>query len=108
MNALDRILLIRKTLGLNQGDFAKRIGLKQTALSMIELEKVTLTDKNIKLICVTFGVDEVWLRTGKGGMFGIKSPYEKELLSIFSKLTPDTQEFILEMARKLLEKQAPN
>ena len=55
-----------------------------------------------------YGVDEAWLRTGKGEMFEVKSPYEKELLSIFSKLTPDTQEFVLEMARKLLEKQEPN
>ena len=108
MNALDRIRLVRKELGLNQGEFAKRIGLKQTALSMIELEKVSLTDKNIKLICATFGVDEIWLRTGKGGMFKGKSPYEKELLSIFGRLTADTQEFILEMARKLLEKQPPD
>ena len=66
MTILDRIRLIRKTLGLKQGEFALRIGLTQTALSMIELGKTTLTDKNIKLICATFAVDENWLRTGKG------------------------------------------
>jgi hypothetical protein len=72
---------------------------------MIELGRVALTEKNIKLICATFGVVENWLRTGKGEMFGTASPYEKELLTVFSKLTPDTQEFILDMARKLLKKQ---
>lgn len=105
MTILDRIRHIRKTLSLKQGEFAERIGLTQTAMSMIELNKTTLTDKNIKLICATFGIDEDWLRTGKGEPFGSISPYEKELLAVFNKLTPDTQEFILEMARNLLKKQ---
>ena len=105
MTTLERIRFVRKKLGLKQGEFAARIGLTQTSMSMIEIGKSTLTEKNIKLICTTFGVDERWLRTGKGEMFGTVSPYEKELLSIFNKLTSDTQEFILEMARKLLEKQ---
>ena len=105
MSILDRIRLVRKTLGLNQGEFARRIGLTQTALSMIELEKVALTEKNIKLICTTFSVNENWLRTGKGEMFGPVSPYENELLAVFGKLTPETQEFILEMAQNLLKRQ---
>jgi len=105
MNILDRIRQVRKVLNLKQGEFASKIGLTQTALSMIELGKVTLTDKNIKLICVTFTVDESWLRTGKGEIFGSISPYEKELLEIFGKLTEDTQSFILDMARNLLKRQ---
>jgi transcriptional regulator with XRE-family HTH domain len=105
MNILDRIRLVRKTLGLKQGEFARRIGLTQTAMSMIELDKTALTDKNIKLICATFAIDEDWLRTGNGEMFGVESPYEKELLETFSKLTADTQEFILDMARNLLKRQ---
>jgi hypothetical protein len=72
---------------------------------MIELEKVALTEKNIKLICATFAVNEDWLRTGNGEMFGAVSPYEKELLEVFCKLTADTQEFILDMARNLLKRQ---
>ena len=105
MNILGRIRLVRKTLGLNQGEFAQRIGLTQNALSMIELEKVALTEKNIKLICATFAIDEDWLRTGNGEMFGSMSPYEKELLAVFAKLSPDTQEFVLEMAQNLLRRQ---
>ena len=105
MEILDRIRQVRKALSLNQGEFASRIGLTQTSLSMIELEKVVLTEKNIKLICVTFAVDENWLRTGKGEMFGSMSPYEKELIEVFGKLTEDTQSFILDMARNLLKRQ---
>jgi hypothetical protein len=72
---------------------------------MIELGKIALIDKNIKLICVTFNVNEQWLRTGQGEIFGASSPYLNELTSIFDRLTADTQEFLLEMARNLLKKQ---
>jgi len=105
MSVIDRIRLIRKTLGLSQVEFARRMGLTQTYLSMIELEKSSLTEKNIKLICATFAVNENWLRTGSGEMFGAMSPYEKELLEVFGKLTEGTQEFILDMARNLLKRQ---
>ena len=105
MTIADRIRLVRKEIGLNQMEFAERIGLTQTYLSMIELGKSTLTEKNIKLICTTFALNESWLRSGEGEMFGPASPYEKELLTIFGKLTDDTQEFILEMAQNLLKRQ---
>jgi hypothetical protein len=72
---------------------------------MIELGKAALTEKNIKLICATFAVDEDWLRKGTGEMFGAQSPYEKELLEVFGKLSEDTQEFILEMAQKKKKRQ---
>ena len=105
MTILERIRLIRKELGLNQGQFSGKIGLTQTSVSMIERGRSVLTEKNIKLICATFAVNEDWLRTGKGEMFGPKSPYEKELLTIFGKLSADTQGFILEMAQNLLKRQ---
>ena len=105
MTILDRIRLVRKEISLKQGEFAERIGLTQTSMSMIENGRAPLTDKNIKLICATFPVDEDWLRTGKGEMFGAESPYEKELLETFGKLTADTQEFILDMAKNLLRRQ---
>jgi len=38
-------------------------------------------------------------------MFSSMSPYEKELLDVFGKLTEDTQSFILDMARNLLNRQ---
>jgi hypothetical protein len=37
-------------------------------------------------------------------MFGA-SPYVKELLDIFERLSPDTQDFLMEMARNLLKNQ---
>ena len=105
MTVFDRIRLIRKEIGLNQIEFACRIGLTQTSISMIELGKTILTEKNIKLICTSFAVNENWLRNGTGKMFDSVSPYEKELLTVFGKLSADTQEFILDMAKNLLKRQ---
>lgn len=68
MEINDRIKWLRKELGLNQTDFANRIGMKQTGLSAIEKGKVPVLDRNIKNICSEFRIDEDWLRTGEGEM----------------------------------------
>jgi transcriptional regulator with XRE-family HTH domain len=105
----DRIRTIRKILKLSQSEFAERIGIKSTALSMIELGKNALTEQNIRLICMTFNVNDAWLRTGKGGMF-VTSPfaaslYEKEFFEIYRSLMPETQQALLRLAQDLLESQ---
>jgi transcriptional regulator with XRE-family HTH domain len=101
---IERIRVVRRKLGINQGEFARQIGLTQAALSSIEVGKSKLTEQNIKLICVTFNVNELWLRTGEGEMFGSLSSYENELLDIYRQLTEETQDFILDMSRTLLKK----
>jgi transcriptional regulator with XRE-family HTH domain len=98
----DRLIALRKALGLNQREFADRLGIKATAVSMIELGHNSLTEKNIKLICMVFRINEVWLRTGKGEMF-VSSPYETEFLATFRSLMPETQEALLQLGRRLLE-----
>jgi transcriptional regulator with XRE-family HTH domain len=98
----DRLVKIRKALRLNQGEFAEKIGMKSTALSMIESGVNLLTEKNIKFICVTFNVSERWLRTGEGEMF-TASPYEREFFKIYEGLMPETQQALLNLARQLLE-----
>ena len=100
----DRIRALRKVLGLNQKEFAQRLGMKSTTLSMIEVGDNALTDKNIKLICMTFNVNENWLRTGKGEMF-TASPYEKEFFDIYSGLPPEMQKALLRLAKDLLATQ---
>jgi DNA-binding XRE family transcriptional regulator len=100
-NMHQRIRVVRKALKLKQTDFAKQIGLAQTALSMIEVGNNTITNKTVKLICVTFNVNEQWLRTGEGEMFNA-SPYIKELCDILGSLTTETQKYLLLMARELL------
>ena len=48
---IHRLKEIRKALGLNQTDFAKHLGITQTAYSMIESGNRPLADKYVKVIC---------------------------------------------------------
>jgi transcriptional regulator with XRE-family HTH domain len=104
-----RLKSLRKALkGMKQGEFAKKIGLKQGSYSDIENGKETLTDRNIKLICLTFGVSETWLRMGKGEVFTTQpspSALEKDedrLLSMFKQLSAETQKAVLKVVQDLL------
>lgn len=99
-----RVKDIRKSLGLNQTEFAKHLGLTQTAYSMIENGNRPLSDKYIKVICSEFGVNENWIRTGSGEIFST-SPYEKEFMNIFENLTTESQDYLLKMAKGLLNTQ---
>ena len=100
----NRLKELRKALKLNQTNFAKQLGITQTAYSMIENGINPLADRHIKLICSAYNVNEDWLRTGIGDMF-FSSPYEKEFTEIFSHLEPETQQYLLLMAKELLSTQ---
>lgn len=69
MTQNERIKEVRKSLGLTLDKFGERIGLKKSAVSLIENGKNSVTDANIKAICREFGVDYMWLTTGEGEMF---------------------------------------
>ena len=69
MTQNERVKEIRQTLKLTLEKFGEPIGLKKSALSLIENGKNSLTDANIKAICREFGVDYIWLTTGEGKMF---------------------------------------
>lgn len=99
-----RLKEIRTTLGFNQTDFAGYLGITQTAYSMIENGRRPLADKYVKIICSSFQIREEWFRTGEGEMF-LVSPYEKEFTRIFSHLVPETQQYLLLMAKELLRTQ---
>lgn len=69
MTQNERIKEVRKSLGLTLEKFGERIGLKKSAVSLIESGKNAVTDANVKAICREFGVDYIWLTTGDGEMF---------------------------------------
>jgi len=99
-----RIKEIRKALKMNQLDFAQRLGLSQPTLGMIEVGKRTFSEKHKKLICSEFNVNKSWLEFGKGDIFNA-SPLENELIDTFSKLSPETKDFLLITAKELLRTQ---
>ncbi|MHC6203888.1 helix-turn-helix domain-containing protein [Breznakiellaceae bacterium SP9] len=100
-----RLKEVRKVLGLSQKDFSERLGLTQGSYSSIETGTVILTEKNIKLICMSFNVDKRWLQTGIGTMFTSQSPREGQFLEVFRELLPENQDYILASLNKLLETQ---
>lgn len=100
----ERLKQLRQKLKINQTNFAKQLGITQTAYSMIENGNNPLADRYIKIICSIFNVNEAWLRTGEGEMF-LFSPYQKEFTEIFSNLAPGSQRYLLLMAKELLNTQ---
>ena len=99
-----RMKQVRTILHMTQKEFAKHLGITQNAYSMIENNVRPLSDKYIKLVSMTFNINESWLYTGEGDMF-TTSPYETELVTIFRQLNYNKQLQLLNVAKDLLEKQ---
>ncbi len=65
----DRILILRKKLGMNQADFGKRIGVTRSAICNYENGSRSIGEQSILAICCGFKVNEDWLRNGNEPMF---------------------------------------
>lgn len=64
-----RIAFVRKNSGLNQQEFAEKIGLTKNYVSLMETGGRNPSDRTISDICREFGVDRIWLETGAGDPF---------------------------------------
>lgn len=73
----NRIKQIRKHYNLNQEEFGKRIGAKQSTVTAYECGNRVPMDVTITSICREFNVNEVWLRTGEGEPFKEESREEQ-------------------------------
>ena len=69
MHIGERIKQHRKETGLNQSEYAERLGEKQGIISAMEKGNRNVSDRTIRAICSEFNVNENWLRTGEGEMF---------------------------------------
>jgi transcriptional regulator with XRE-family HTH domain len=104
-----RIIDLRKNLNLNQVQFAKKIGVTSQLINKIESGASNITEPNIRLICLTFGVHEEWLRHGTGEMLddeALLSEKEKRLLALFRQLSPRARTMLIEYAEKLIADEA--
>jgi transcriptional regulator with XRE-family HTH domain len=101
----ERLRQIRKVLGLSQAEFGKKIGMSNVAVSYMELGRTALSEQNIRLICLSFGVREEWFRTGRGDMLDEEaalSAGEKRLIEVFRRLSPAARRMLIEYGEKLL------
>jgi len=104
MTTNTRIIEARKALKISQKDFAKGMCVSASYLANIEKETRDVNDRFIKLISMTYGISENWLKTGDGDML-FKTPDEKltKLFNIFNELTPDFQDYGLQQLEQLLK-----
>lgn len=65
----ERVKQLRKALDLTLEKFGEKLGVKKSAISLIENGERNLTDQMVKSICREFDVNEEWLRNGTGSMF---------------------------------------
>lgn len=69
MKICERFKEIRSYLKMKQGDFAKEIKTTQGHVSDIENKRKGVSDRVIEIICLKYGVNENWFRTGEGDMY---------------------------------------
>ena len=117
----NRLKKLRGSLGLNQGEFAAKMGVKQNTWSNIELGTNPCSDRYINLVCLTFNARREWLVNGTGEMFeqsqdklpleivlGIDRDIPPELarlIAIYKELLPLNKEAVLEVAEATLKTQ---
>lgn len=73
----DRINFIIQELDISKSKFAERLYVSQAFVSQMTSGAREPSDRTIQDICREFGVNEVWLRTGKGEPFKERSQEEK-------------------------------
>ena len=113
-----RIKLLRKTLGLSQEAFGKKIGITKASISRIEKEDRNPSEQTIKSICREFGVDYFWLTEGIGSEMFIKketdpiklvaqkyslSDLDEKILTNFVKMPPNKREIMVNAFKELFE-----
>ena len=86
-----RLKAVRKAVGLTQQEFADRLGIKRGAVANYEIGRNDPIDAVISLICREFGVNETWLRTGEGEMFGPVDP-ENQLMEWAGRVLADSSD----------------
>lgn len=87
----ERIKVIRQSLGLTQDEFASRIGISRSALSLLESGKNNPSERTVMLICREFGVNLDYLLHGTGPMF---APKEATALDRIDQLLGGGNEFV--------------
>jgi transcriptional regulator with XRE-family HTH domain len=61
-----RIFAVRKSFSLKQKNFAEKLGVSTSYISRIERGLGSPSAQLLKAISAIYGIEEVWLRTGKG------------------------------------------
>jgi transcriptional regulator with XRE-family HTH domain len=102
-----RIGEVRQALGHTQEQFAEGIKISKTYQGHIERNERRANDRIIKIISMTYGVNEEWLKTGTGDMFDKFDDFRLEQLTYnFKKLDAKAQEYALKLIDLLVNYEA--
>lgn len=91
MTINERVKVIRSSTGLTLDKFGERVGVKKSALSLIESGKNNVTDQMFKSICREFNISESWLRTGEGEMY-VPQTRNQEIMAFANQVMADEDE----------------
>lgn len=93
---------------LSQREFGEKLGVSRDVISNLEYGRVQPKELLLRHICDLYGVNEDWLKTGKGKMFHDNNVYNQKLeeaLKIFHSLRPEFQDYALEQIKLLVKLQ---
>jgi len=102
-----RVRLTRNKMNLTQSKFAKRIGISTSYLAEIETGVKSVNTRIIKLVSSEFNIDEHWLQTGEGEMFGGDADVLlANAISLFKTLSPQFQSYVISQLEGLCNLQS--
>lgn len=120
MTINERIRYFRKeVLKMNQSEFAKCLGMKQTGVS--SFERGTVKDSTIKALCLAFNLNENWIRYGTNPMYAEEPTFslddfikqnhatdlELEIMKAYFELDPDLRKAVIDhFKNRLLNNEA--
>jgi transcriptional regulator with XRE-family HTH domain len=116
---------VRKFFKLSQIDFGSKLNLTNSTISYIESNKRNVTDRIIFDICREFNVNKNWLRTGEGEMLSPEidendfyfklgyysnnlTEFQKNIIIGFLEMPEQTQNDLMDLMKKLVNKQSNN
>ena len=116
----ERIKELRNRLSLSQEAFGKGVGLSRSEVRNLEYGITQIKDLTIPMLCQVYGVNEQWLRTGEGDVFGHdareieisafirnlvsgENNFSKKLVSALARLDVEEWRLLESMALKLTE-----
>ena len=103
----DRLKQTRLALKLSQRAFSQGIFLKSGGYyGDIETHRNEVNERIVELVCSVYGVNKVWLKTGKGSMFNRKIDTQlEEMTVLFNRLNPHFKGYVLTQIKQLIKLQ---
>lgn len=117
----ERFKQIRRALGIRQAEFAKSLSVSQGHVSDIENHRKNVSGRIVEILCLKFGVNEKWIRSGEGDMFAQLSrdaeiavlvgkalsdeadTFKKRFIAVLSQLDESEWELLEKMVIKIAE-----